>query len=134
MRTVPFRRVTASTPFRVRCLRHSERAPCRARLRICYNLARLFRQVPVQGERWGKLSFPTPEIMMTNFGKWLPSVPETTVERVRLLYGGGEYTRCAPTARAAATCGATGAPQDWVCGITSMPQESVFSGAPCGQT
>ena len=49
--------------------------------------------VPVQGHRWGKLPFPTPEIMMTNFGKWLPNVSEETIARVRLLYGGSEYTR-----------------------------------------
>jgi len=57
--------------------------------------------VPVQGEHWslpdtgrgaGKLSFPTPEIVMKNFPRWFPELPLQTSELVARLYGGGEYT------------------------------------------
>eukprot|EP00966_Prymnesium_polylepis_P308628 7132339-Prymnesium_polylepis.1 len=62
--------------------------------------------VPVQGEKWievgGKkagrsLAFPTPSVMMQNFGKWFPEGntycnPETAA-LISRLYGGGEYTQ-----------------------------------------
>ena len=55
--------------------------------------------VPIQGEMWAvpdsdaKLDFPTPELVMANFGKWFPDLPDATRKGIELLYGGGAYTR-----------------------------------------
>jgi len=55
--------------------------------------------VPIQGEMWAvpgsdtKLDFPTPELVMANWGKWFPDLPDSTKRGVELLYGGGLYTQ-----------------------------------------
>ena len=54
--------------------------------------------VPVQGDSWtdaatGKtLTFPTPEIVLENFGKWFPDLSDATRQRITDLYAGGSYT------------------------------------------
>jgi len=49
--------------------------------------------IPIQGDKFtdaegAKLDFPTPEIMMQNWAKWMPDLEEATVANVRALYGG----------------------------------------------
>ena len=43
------------------------------------------------GGEGAKLSFPTPAIMMANFGKWFPGLKDSTRAQIELLYGGGSY-------------------------------------------
>ena len=56
---------------------------------------------PIQNETWldtsprgkgAKLPFPTPAMVMANFGKWFPELKDSTRELIELLYGGGPYT------------------------------------------
>ena len=63
--------------------------------------------IPIQGDRFKipeghmsaglELDFPTPEIMMQNFGKWFGfngMCPDEAVADIQRLYGGGEFTQC----------------------------------------
>ena len=63
--------------------------------------------IPIQGERFKipdgemragvELDFPTPEIMMQNFGKWFASnelCPDEAKAGIIKLYGGGNFTQC----------------------------------------
>ena len=57
---------------------------------------------PIQNDMWidtspgakpgAKLSFPTPAMVMANFGKWFPDLKDSTRAQIELLYGGGSYT------------------------------------------
>ena len=56
---------------------------------------------PIQNDMWldsspegggAKLPFPTPAMVMANFGKWFPDLKDSTRELIELLYGGGPYT------------------------------------------
>ena len=56
---------------------------------------------PIQNETWvdtsprgkgAKLPFPTPAMVMANFGKWFPNLKDSTRLNIELLYGGGPYT------------------------------------------
>ena len=54
---------------------------------------------PIQNDMWAvpggdgaKLPFPTPAMVMANFGKWFPELKDSTRELIELLYGGGPYT------------------------------------------
>ena len=54
---------------------------------------------PIQNDMWAvpggdgaKLTFPTPAMVMANFGKWFPELKDSTRELIELLYGGGPYT------------------------------------------
>ena len=46
----------------------------------------------VPGGDGAKLPFPTPAMVMANFGKWFPELKDSTRELIELLYGGGPYT------------------------------------------
>ena len=55
---------------------------------------------PIQNDMWvdtrpgrggAKLSFPTPAMVMANFGKWFPDLKDSTRAQIELLYGGGSY-------------------------------------------
>eukprot|EP00966_Prymnesium_polylepis_P163969 3791270-Prymnesium_polylepis.1 len=61
--------------------------------------------VSVEGDQWTEvagentgntLSFPTPSVMMQNFGKWFPGgntyCNQEVIRLIGKLYGGGEYT------------------------------------------
>ena len=54
--------------------------------------------VPIEGESWNdpdtglRLSFPTPDIVMANFGAWFPNLDDFLRDGIRRLYAGGEYT------------------------------------------
>ena len=43
------------------------------------------------GGEGAKLSFPTPAMVMANFGKWFPDLKDSTRAEIELLYGGGSY-------------------------------------------
>ena len=56
---------------------------------------------PIQNDTWvdtsprgkgAKLPFPTPAMVMANFGKWFPNLKDSTRLNIELLYGGGPYT------------------------------------------
>ena len=43
------------------------------------------------GGEGAKLSFPTPAMVMANFGKWFPDLKDSTRAQIELLYGGRSY-------------------------------------------
>ena len=53
---------------------------------------------PIQNDMWivpggdgAKLSFPTPAMVMANFGKWFPDLKDSTRAQIELLYVGVSY-------------------------------------------